>query len=79
MQNRDLPMQGAVFNIMACSRKGDTIDKGTWVRLLHPLVEGRLESGFEGMDVGHGLRVQLVHTNVERGYIDFKRIRGIEP
>jgi VacB/RNase II family 3'-5' exoribonuclease len=49
-------------------------DKGTWVRLLHPPVEGRLESGFEGMDVGHKLRVQLVRTNVDRGYIDFKRV-----
>jgi exoribonuclease-2 len=49
-------------------------DKGTWVRLLHPPVEGRLESGSEGMDVGHRLRVQLVRTNVERGYIDFKRV-----
>jgi len=34
--------------------------KGTWVRLLHPPVEGRLASGFEGVDVGHQLRVQLV-------------------
>ena len=49
-------------------------DKGTWVRLLHPPIEGRLESGFEGMDVGHRLRVQLVRTDVERGYIDFKRV-----
>ena len=49
-------------------------DKGTWVRLLHPPIEGRLESGFEGMDVGQGLRVQLVRTDVERGYIDFKRV-----
>jgi VacB/RNase II family 3'-5' exoribonuclease len=49
-------------------------DKGTWVRLLHPPVEGRLESGYEGMDVGRRLRVQLVSTNVERGFIDFKRI-----
>lgn len=49
-------------------------DKGTWVRLLHPPVEGRLESGFESMDVGHELRVQLVRTDVERGYIDFKRV-----
>jgi VacB/RNase II family 3'-5' exoribonuclease len=48
--------------------------KGTWVRLLHPPVEGKLESGFEGLDVGHGLRVQLVGTDVERGYIDFKRV-----
>jgi exoribonuclease-2 len=49
-------------------------DKGTWVRLLHPPVEGRLESGFEGMDVGHELRVQLLRTDVERGYIDFKKV-----
>jgi len=49
-------------------------DKGTWVRLLHPPIEGRLESGFEGMDVGHRLCVQLIRTDVERGYIDFKRV-----
>jgi exoribonuclease-2 len=48
-------------------------DKGTWVRLLHPPIEGKLVSGVEGMDIGHRLRVQLVHTDVERGYIDFKR------
>jgi exoribonuclease R len=49
-------------------------DKGTWVRLLHSPIEGRLESGYEGMDVGQQLRVQLVSTDVERGYIDFKRV-----
>jgi VacB/RNase II family 3'-5' exoribonuclease len=49
-------------------------EKGTWVRLFHPPIEGRLLSGFEGMDVGHQLRVQLMSTNVERGYIDFKRV-----
>ncbi len=49
-------------------------DKGTWVRLFHPPIEGRLESGFEGMDVGHRLRVQLMRTNVTRGFIDFKRV-----
>jgi exoribonuclease-2 len=48
--------------------------KGTWVRILRPSVEGRLESGFEGMDVGKSLRVELVSTDVERGYIDFKRV-----
>jgi VacB/RNase II family 3'-5' exoribonuclease len=49
-------------------------DKGIWVRLLQPPVEGRLVSGFQGMDVGHRLRVQLTHTDVERGYIDFKKV-----
>jgi len=50
-------------------------DKGTWVRLLNPAVEGRLEIGFEGMEVGNQLRVQLVSTNVERGFIDFKKVK----
>ncbi len=48
--------------------------KGTWVRLLHPPVEGRLVNGFEGLEVGHSLRVELVHTDVDRGYIDFKKV-----
>jgi VacB/RNase II family 3'-5' exoribonuclease len=46
-------------------------DKGTWVRIFHPPVEGRLDSGFAGVDVGVRLRVQLLRTDVERGYIDF--------
>jgi VacB/RNase II family 3'-5' exoribonuclease len=49
-------------------------DKGTWVRLLQPPIEGRLVSGLAGQDVGHRLRVQLVRTDVERGYIDFTRV-----
>ena len=49
-------------------------DQGTWVRLLRPPIEGKLVSGFEGMDVGQRLRVQLVRADVDRGYIDFKRI-----
>lgn len=49
-------------------------DKGTWVRLLNPPVEARLVQGFEGMDVGHRLRVQLINTDVERGYVDVKRV-----
>jgi VacB/RNase II family 3'-5' exoribonuclease len=49
-------------------------EKGTWVRLLHPPVEGRLIHGFEGANVGDRLRVELVHTDVERGYIDFKMV-----
>ncbi len=47
--------------------------KGTWVRLLDPPVEGRLVHGFEGIDVGHRVRVQLTHTDVEQGFIDFTR------
>ncbi len=49
-------------------------DHGTWVRILNPPIEGKLESGFEGMDVGQRLRVQLISTDVERGFIDFKNV-----
>jgi VacB/RNase II family 3'-5' exoribonuclease len=48
--------------------------KGTWVRLLHLPVEGKLVQGFRGLDVGDRLRVQLLGTNVERGHIDFRQV-----
>jgi exoribonuclease-2 len=68
--------------ILLESRIGDRFDaivtgaapKGTWVRLLNLPVEGRLLHGFEGVDVGHRIRVQLIHTDVDRGFIDFKRV-----
>jgi exoribonuclease-2 len=49
-------------------------DKGTWVRIFHPPIEGRLLYGYEGVDVGNRLKVQLIYTDVEKGYIDFKKI-----
>jgi VacB/RNase II family 3'-5' exoribonuclease len=48
-------------------------DKGTWARLLTIPVEGRVVHGFEGMQVGDRLRVQLTSVDVERGFIDFTR------
>ncbi len=48
-------------------------DKGTWVRIQDPVAEGRVVKGAAGMDVGDRVRVQLVHTNAERGFIDFVR------
>jgi VacB/RNase II family 3'-5' exoribonuclease len=49
-------------------------DKGTWVRIFHPPVEGRLIHGYEGVDVGNHLKVRLIHTDVEKGYIDFEKV-----
>jgi VacB/RNase II family 3'-5' exoribonuclease len=46
-------------------------DKGTWVRIFRPPVEGKLVDGFKGRGVGDPIRVQLKFTDVERGYIDF--------
>jgi exoribonuclease-2 len=51
-------------------------EKGTWVRLLSLPVEGKLVYGFDGLDVGDRLRVQLIETNVEAGFIDFKKVGG---
>ena len=47
--------------------------KGNWVRLLDMPIEGMLKSGFEGIDVGDQIRVQLIFVDVERGFIDFVR------
>ncbi len=51
-------------------------DKGTWVRVTEPPVEGRLIQGFQGAKVGATLRVELASVDIDRGYIDFKRAGG---
>ena len=49
--------------------------KGTWVRLISPSVEGKLEEGAEGLDVGDRVSVRLVSTDPEPGFIDLARLR----
>ena len=49
-------------------------DKGTWVRVRKPPIEGRVVRGERGLDVGDRVRVELAGVDVERGFIDF--IRG---
>ncbi|HXM20059.1 MAG TPA: RNB domain-containing ribonuclease [Terriglobales bacterium] len=67
---------------IAMSRRiGETFDalvtgvtpKGTFVRVMQPHVEGLLAQGQQGLDVGDKLRVKLIRTDVQRGYIDFAR------
>jgi exoribonuclease-2 len=47
--------------------------KGVFVRVLGPPVEGRLMRGEQGLDVGDRLRVKLLATDPQRGFIDFGR------
>ena len=49
-------------------------EKGTWVRLFSVPVEGKLVHGSEGADVGDRIRVQLLSADVEKGFIDFRKI-----
>ncbi len=63
------PRIGAQFGAMVTGVN----EGGTWVRIAHPLAEGKLVKGFQGLDVGDGLRVQLTSTDIERGFIDFAR------
>ena len=50
-------------------------EKGTWVRVSGPTAEGRVVRDFEGLDVGDHVRVELIRTDVARGFIDFARTR----
>jgi exoribonuclease-2 len=48
-------------------------DKGTWVRIFNPPVEGRIVRGFQSLRVVDKVRVVLVHTDFDRGFLDFER------
>jgi len=48
-------------------------DKGTWVRIFRPPVEGKVVHGERGLEVGDQVRVKLLSTDVEHGFIDFAR------
>jgi exoribonuclease-2 len=46
-------------------------EKGTWVRIFEPPVEGRVVQGGSALDVGDRVTVKLVDVDVRRGFIDF--------
>jgi len=46
----------------------------TWVRIFEMPVEGLLSEGLPDLEVGRKLRVRLVSTNVEKGFIDFVQV-----
>jgi exoribonuclease-2 len=48
-------------------------EKGVFVRIDEPPVEGRLMRGEQGVDVGDEIQVTLLSTDAQRGFIDFGR------
>jgi len=75
-------LRKAAAACLLAGRNGEEFDgivtgaspKGTYARVLDPPVEGRVEQGAAGLDVGDRVRLKLVHTDPERGFIDFARV-----
>lgn len=58
---------GKVFHGVITGAK----DKGTYVRVFDPPVEGKIVRGANGLDVGDVVDVKLVHTDPQHAFIDF--------
>ena len=74
-------MQKRIAAVALQNRVGQEFDavvtgvtpKGVFVRIFHPPVEGRVMRGEHGLDVGDRVRVTLLSTDPQRGFIDFAR------
>lgn len=72
-------MAKRIAAVAMSGRIGETFDAivtgvtphGTFVRVVHPHVEGLLAQGQQGADVGDKLRVKLIRTDIEHGFVDF--------
>lgn len=64
------PLLGSEFTAVVTGINNN----GTWVRLLSPPAEGMLIHNATALAIGEKIRVKLVSTDVERGFIDFIRV-----
>lgn len=77
----DRTMQKRAAAVAFQNRVGQSFDgivtgvtpKGVFVRVADPPLEGRLMRGETGVDVGDRIRVKLINTDPQRGFIDFAR------
>lgn len=58
---------GTIFNGIITGAS----QKGTWVRIFQPAVEGKVIQGFERLDVGDRVSVKLEYVDIPKGFIDF--------
>ncbi|HKP35275.1 MAG TPA: RNB domain-containing ribonuclease [Pyrinomonadaceae bacterium] len=61
---------GSQFNAIVTG----ATEKGTFARIVKPPVDGRVVKGDRGMRVGEKVKVRLISTDPERGFIDFARV-----
>ena len=72
----------AAVAVLLSGHRGETFDgivtgvkeRGTFVRLVTPPADGRIIKGEEGLSVGDKVRVRLLSTEPERGFIDFAKV-----
>jgi len=70
-----IAMQHRIGEVFDAIVTGAT-EHGTFVRVSQPRLEGLLAQGAQGLDVGDKLRVKLIRTDVQKGYIDFARAKN---
>lgn len=46
-------------------------EKGTWVRIFQPPIEGKIIEGSENLNVGDKVSVELKYVDIVKGFIDF--------
>ena len=77
-------MRKAAAAVLLSGRIGESFDaivtgasdKGTYVRIVKPPVEGRVMRGEKGLVVGQKVRVRLIGMNPYKGQIDFETNNG---
>lgn len=62
---------GEVFDGIVTSAS----DKGVWVRVFHPPVDGRLHGSGAAPRTGQKVKARLTLADVERGFIDFEEMK----
>jgi exoribonuclease-2 len=73
-------MRKAAAAVLMQDRVGETFEafvtgaseRGTYVRLINPPVEGKVMRGGGNLKVGHKVMVRLISTDPYNGYVDFE-------